>query len=55
MSTMESKKWFRTAGILEWIICFVGVGYVWAFTGFLRCVFMCYLEDEISWDGVVVG
>ena len=39
MTVAESSKWFRLAGILEWTLGFVGVGYIWAFIGFFGYVY----------------
>ena len=43
MTVFENFAYFRTAGILEWILSIVGVFYIWAFIGFFE-----YVLDEHS-------
>lgn len=43
MTVFGNFAYFRTAGILEWILSIVGVFYIWAFVGFFEYVLKDYI------------
>ena len=51
MMWLQATAHYRSAGILEWLLSYVGVFYIWTFIGFLEYV-LTYDWVLIAADGI---